>query len=65
MLVLYRKQLDKIAARKVRLAVWLQAYTGRMAILPHPYLRSFRLVWSSSARPGTLVANHVPFNSHH
>ena len=62
MLVLYRKQLDKVAARKIRLAVWLQAYTGKMVVLPHPYLRSFRLVWSSTAKPGTLVANHHPFH---
>ena len=62
MVVLHRKQLDKIAARKIWLAVWLQAPTGRMVILPHPYLRSFRLVWSSSAKPGTLVANHLPFH---
>ena len=60
MLVVTRKQLDKIAARKIRLAIWLQTYTGRLVVLPHPYLRSHRLVWCSTARPGSLVANHHP-----
>ena len=62
MVVLTRKQVDKVASRKLRLALWLAHYTGELAILPHPFIRSHRLVWSSSAKPGSLVALHRPFN---
>lgn len=61
MLVLTRKQLDKIASRKIRISLWLAHFTGQHAVAPHPYLRSHRLVWRSSACPGTLVALHRPF----
>ena len=62
MVVLTRKQVDNVAARKIRISFWLAHFTGQHAVAPHPFIRSHRLVWSSSAKPGSLVANHLPFN---
>lgn len=61
MVVLTRKQLDKIQARKIRLIRFIYLYTGEWVQLSHPYLWSFRLCWTSNARPGSIPAHHLPF----
>ena len=59
MTVFTRKQLDKIAARRLRLSLYVLLFTGQPYLVPHPYLRTSRLCWSTaSATRKTLVAKH-------
>ena len=57
-LVLSRKQLDKIEARRVRFAAYVLAYTGQPYLQPHPYLFSYRFCWSSTFPRTAIVAKH-------
>ena len=67
MLVIYRSQIEKVRARKLRIAAFIHDYTGEWSIAPHPYIRALRFCWSSNAPRGTLLAKHISFNprSHH
>lgn len=59
MLVLTREQIEKVQARRLRLSLYVLLFTGQPYPVPHPYLRTFRLCWSTaSATRKTLVAKH-------
>lgn len=59
MLVLSRKQVDKAVARRLRFALYVLQATGLPYLVPHPYLRSSRLCWSTAhATRKTIPANH-------
>ena len=63
-LVVTRAQIEKVRARKLRIITFIHAYTGEWVVPPHPYIRTLRLCWSSSAPAGTIPANHVRFNNY-
>ena len=59
MIVLYKRQIDKAQARRLRFALYVLTLTGQPYLVPHPYLRSARLCWSTaSTTRKILVANH-------
>ena len=55
---LTKAQIQKVAARKLGWALHTWMLTGILQVTPHPYLRTQRLCWSSSAKRGTLVSHH-------
>ena len=59
MLVLSRTQVAKAQARRLRFAFYVLQATGQAYLVPHPYVRSSRLCWSTAhATRKTLRANH-------
>ena len=64
-IIVTRSQIEKVRARKLRIALHIHQFTGEWAIPPHPYIRTLRLCWSSNAPAGSIPANHVRFNPHH
>ena len=61
-LILDREELDYIRYKLVQRVWYVFFYTGVWAEPAHPYLRSHRLVWGSSSKPGTIVAKHLPLS---
>lgn len=59
MVQLTQAQITKVASRKLGWALHTWVFTGILQVTPHPYLRTQRLCWSSSAKRGTLVAHHT------
>ena len=59
MVILTRKQVERAQARRLRFALYVLTLTGQPYLVPHPYLRSARLCWSTaSTTHKTIVANH-------
>ena len=59
MIVLSRSQVSHVALRRLRFALYVLTLTGQPYLVPHPYLRSARLCWSTASTTcKTLVANH-------
>lgn len=59
MVILTSKQVERAQARRLRFALYVLTLTGQPYLVPHPYLRSARLCWSTaSTTRKTLVANH-------
>ena len=57
-----RQHLDYLRWKFILRVLWVHHYTGIWASPAHPYLRSYRFCFSSSAPTRTIVGNHVPFN---
>ena len=60
MQVFPRPYLDHLRWKFILRVLWVHHYTGVWAVPSHPYLRSSRLCFSSSAPKGTIVAKHLP-----
>ena len=59
MLVLTRKQIDHVQARRLRFIQYVLLFTGQPYPVPHPYIRAQRLCWSTEhATRKTIPANH-------
>ena len=60
--VLSQKTVQRVRMRLVLRVLYIYTYTGIWAEPSHPYLRSYRFCFSSSAPTRTIVGSHVPFN---
>lgn len=56
--VLTQAQVDKIYARRLRLAMFVLLYTGQLYPVPHPLQRAQKHHWSSTASRTTLPSFH-------
>ena len=56
--VIQKSRRNLLAARKQRFALQVYFYTGEYRIPSHPLLHAHRLCWQSTARAGSIVANH-------
>ena len=58
--VYYRNEIEHIRQKLLQRILFVYWYTGQWAMPSHPYLRSLRPVWSSDAKPGSIMGRHLP-----
>ena len=57
-----REYLDYLRWKFILRILYIYAFTGVWAEPSHPFIRSHRLCFSSSAVRGTLVGKHLPLH---